>query len=158
MSGIESLRIERIRRRYTEDMIINVFWKCFLGKVYRVDFETIFYDDVPGTWDFEYQKAFIYIDETNDWSPEIIKSINETGKFILYHTNFDGTNECWTMYKNLNPIPKTNTTNNIHQLADLAKRQWKMLAELKEENKNLKAQLDEYKKRQKKTMNKENNE
>jgi hypothetical protein len=153
MSGIESLRIEGIKRRYTEEMIIYIFWRCFLGKVYRVDFETIFNDDVPETCDFEYQNANIYKDEANDWSPEIIKSINETGKFILYHTNFDGTNECWTMYKNLNPIPKTNTTNNIHQLADLAKRQWKMLAELKEENEKLKAQLDECIKK-----TKENNE
>jgi hypothetical protein len=147
MSGIESLRIERIRRCYTEDIIINIFWKNFLGKVYRVDFEAIVYDDVPGTWDFEYQKADIYKDEKCEWSPEIIKSINETGHFILYYTNSEGKNECWTMYKNPNPIPKTNTTNNIHQLADLSRRQWKKIVELDEENKKLKAQIDEYKKK-----------
>lgn len=144
MSEIESLRIERIRRCYTEDMLINIFWKNCLGKVYRVDFETIVYDDVPGTWDFEYQNAIIYKDEKCDWGPEIIKSVNETNQFILYYTNYEGKNECWTMRKNPHPIPKTNTTNNIHQLADLAKRQWKKIVELEEENKILKVQLDEY--------------
>jgi len=114
--SFESLTIERIRRCYTEDMIINIFWKYFMGKVYRVDFEPIVYDDVPGTWDFEYQKATIYKDEKCEWSDEIIKSINKTGNFVLYHTKFDGTNECWTMEKNLNPIPRATTLGNIHQL------------------------------------------
>jgi len=46
--SFESLTIERIKRCYTEDIIINIFWKYFLGKVYRVDFEPIVYHDVPG--------------------------------------------------------------------------------------------------------------
>jgi hypothetical protein len=87
-----------------------------MGKVYRVDFEPIVYHDVPGTWDFDYQKATIYKDEKCEWSEEIIKSVNQTGNFVLYHTNFDRTNECWTMYKNTNPIPRAMTTRNIHQL------------------------------------------
>lgn len=114
--SFESLTIERIRRCYTEDMIINIFWKYFMGKVYRVDFEPIVYDDVPGTWNFEYQKATIYKDEKCEWSDEIIKSINKTGNFVLYYTNFDGSNDCWTMYKNTNPIPRATTLGNIHQL------------------------------------------
>lgn len=152
MSEIESLRIERIRRCYTEEMLINIFWKYCLGKVYRVDFETIVYDDVPGTWDFEYQNAVIYKDEKCDWGPEILKSVNETNKFILYYTNYEGKDECWTMRKNPNPIPKTNTTDNIHQLdhnihqlKHLVKIQHKKITELEEENKKLKAQLDDTK-------------
>ena len=88
---------------------MNIFWKYFLGKVYRVDFE-------PIETDSEYQTATIYKDEKYEWSVEIIKSINETGNFVLYHTNFDGSNDCWTMYKNANPIPSATTTRNIHQL------------------------------------------
>lgn len=88
---------------------MNIFWKYFLGKVYRVDFE-------PIETETEYQKAIIYRDEKCEWNAEIIKSINETGNFVLYHTNFDGSNECWTMYKNANPIPRATTTKNIHQL------------------------------------------
>jgi hypothetical protein len=114
--SFNSLTIEIIKRTYTEDMIINVFWKYFLGKIYRVDFEPIVYDDVPGTWNFEYQKATIYKDEKCEWSDEIIKSINKTGNFVLYYTNFDGSNDCWTMYKNTNPIPRATTLGNIHQL------------------------------------------
>jgi len=107
--SFNSLTIERIKISYTEDIIKNIFWKYFLGKVYRVDFE-------PIETDSEYQTATIYRDEKYEWSVEIIKSINETGNFILYHTNFDGSNDCWTMYKNANPIPSATTTRNIHQL------------------------------------------
>lgn len=138
---IECLSIQKIRRCYTEDMIINIFWKYNMGKVYRVDFETIVYDDVPGTWDFEYQNAFIYKDEDTDWDNTIIKSINEIGSFVFYHTNFDGTNECWTMKKHTNPIPKATTTANIHQLQHNTRVLNVRISELKEENKNLKEAL-----------------
>ena len=139
--SIECLSIERIRRCYTEDMIINIFWKYNMGKVYRVDFETIVYDDVPGTWDFEYQTAIIYKDEATDWDNPIIKSINQTGNFVFYHTNFNGTNECWTMKKYLKPIPKATTTANIHQLQHNTHVLKVIIDELKKENKNLKEAL-----------------
>ena len=113
--SFNSLTIELLKRNYTEDMIINVFWKYFLGKVYRVDFEPII-DIETGLINQEYQTATIYKDEKCEWSEEIIKSVNQTGNFVLYHTNFDRTNECWTMYKNTNPIPRATTTRNIHQL------------------------------------------
>ena len=113
--SFNSVTIELLKRNYTEDMIINVFWKYFLGKVYRVDFEPII-DIETGLINQEYQTATIYKDEKCEWSEEIIKSVNQTGNFVLYHTNFDRTNECWTMYKNTNPIPRATTTRNIHQL------------------------------------------
>ena len=139
--SFNSLTIERIKKCYTEDIIINIFWKYFLGKVYRVDFEPIVYHDVPGTWDFEYQKATIYKDEKCEWSDEIIKSINKTGNFVLYYTNFDGTNECWTMEKNLNPIPRATTQGNIHQLHHNNRLLNAIITELKEENTKLKEAL-----------------
>ena len=107
--SFNSLTIERIKRTYTEDIIMNIFWKYFLGKVYRVDFD-------PIETESEYQTATIYRDEKCEWSEEIIKSINQTGNFILYHTNFDGSNDCWTMKKTINPIPRATTSRNIHQL------------------------------------------
>ena len=107
--SFNSLTIERIKKIYTEDIIINIFWKNFLGKVYRVDFE-------PIKANSEYQTATIYKDEKYEWSVEVIKSINENGNFVLYHTNFDGSNDCWTMKKCPNPIPMATTTRNIHQL------------------------------------------
>ena len=107
--SFKSLTIQRIKKCYTEDVIINIFWKYFLGKVYRVDFE-------PIETSSEYQTATIYRDEKCEWSEEIIKSINQTGNFILYHTNFDGSNDCWTMKKTINPIPRATTSRNIHQL------------------------------------------
>ena len=113
--SFNSLTIELLKRNYTEDMIINVFWKYFLGKIYRVDFESII-DIETGLINQEYHTATIYKDEKCEWSEEIIKSVNQTGNFVLYHTNFDRTNECWTMYKNTNPIARATTTRNIHQL------------------------------------------
>ena len=107
--SFKSLTIQRIKKCYTEDVIINIFWKYFLGKVYRVDFE-------PIETSSEYQTATIYRDEKCEWSEEIIKSINQTGNFILYHINFDGSNDCWTMKKTINPIPRATTSRNIHQL------------------------------------------
>jgi hypothetical protein len=113
--SFDSLTIEIMKTLYTEDMIINIFWKNFLGKVYRVDFESIV-DYETGLINKEYQTAIIYRDEKYDWNNEVIKSINKTGSFILYHTNFNGSNDCWTMKKNNNPIPRATTKRNIHQL------------------------------------------
>jgi len=126
--SFNSLSIERIKKIYTEDIIINIFWKNFLGKVYRVDFE-------PIKANSEYQTATIYKDEKYEWSVEVIKSINETGNFVLYHTNFDGSNDCWTMKKCPNPIPMATTTRNIHQLDHENN-------VLKDENGSLKALID----------------
>jgi hypothetical protein len=94
---------------------MNIFWKYFLGKVYRVDFEPII-DIETGLINEEYQTATIYRDEKYEWSEDILKSINQTGNFVLYHTNFDGSNDCWTMKKCPNSIPRATTTRNIHQL------------------------------------------
>ena len=60
--SFNSLTIEIIKRTYTEDMIINVFWKYFLGKIYRVDFEPIV-DIETGSINQEYQTVTIYKDE-----------------------------------------------------------------------------------------------
>ena len=114
-------------------MIINVFWKYFLGKVYRVDFEPII-DIETGLINQEYQTATIYKDEKCEWSEEIIKSVNQTGNFVLYHTNFDRTNECWTMYKNTNPIPRATTSRNIHQLQHENNTLKDRIAELEKKN------------------------
>ena len=143
MDNLQSLHIRKIRRSYTEDMIINIFWKYGLGKIYRVDFETIVYDET-GTWDFEYQNAYLYIAEGHQWDTEVIKSMTEKHHFILYHTNNTGKEECWTMYNNPKPIPKANTMLNIHQLFNDNKILKGIIAELKRENDELKKQLKEY--------------
>lgn len=140
--SFESLIIHKIKKCYTEDVIINIFWKYFLGKIYRVDFE----DRVnlaTGVIDPQYQTAIIYKNETNDWNDEIIKSINESGTFILYHTNFDGSNDCWTMEKFSNPTPRSITTRNIHQLQHENNILKARISALEAENKKLKDLLVE---------------
>ena len=91
-----SLYIPSIRRCFTEDMIINIFWKHNLGKVYRVDFEVITYDP-PGTWDFEFQKACVYLETGHSWDSEITQSLEKCGTYKLNHANFDGSIETWLM-------------------------------------------------------------
>ena len=122
---------------YDEDKIIYIFWKHFLGKVYRVDFAPIANDD-------EYRQAFIYIEEGFKWDDNIIKSIAEKQHYILYHTTFEGKEVCWTMYENENPIPKADTPLNIHQLCHENNILKAKIDELKRENDELKAQLKEY--------------
>ena len=110
-----SLYIPSIRRCFTEDMIINIFWKHNLGKVYRVDFEVITYDP-PGTWDFEFQQARVYLETNHLWDSEITRSLEKCGTYKLNHPNFDGSIETWLMKVNPTPIPRANTLMNIHQL------------------------------------------
>ena len=129
-----SLHIKKINISYNEDKIIYIFWKHFLGKVYRVDFAPIANDD-------EYRQAFIYIEEGFKWNNDLIKSIAETQHYILYHTTIEGKEVCWTMYENENPIPKADTSLNIHQLCYENEELKTMIAELKKENDALKAQL-----------------
>ena len=132
----ESLHIKHIRRCYTEDMIIDIFWKNGLGKVYRVDFDAIVYDN--GEWDFE---AFLYKDETTHWDSQIVESLEKYGVFLLDHTTFNGETEQFKMYKNLHPIPRTTTTRNIHQLDDINRKLIARIQELENEIKVLKLRL-----------------
>ncbi len=86
-----------------------------MGKVYRVDFEIITYDP-PGTWDFEFQKACVYLETGHSWDSEITRSLEKCGTYKLNHPNFDGSIETWLMKVNTTPMPRACTLMNIHQL------------------------------------------
>ena len=98
----DSLRITGIKKSFTEDMIINIFWKHGLGNIYRVDF-----DSANGI-----NYACVYKEPHMPWGDELVKSISETGIFTL---NCNSTDD-FIMTVNQNPIPKANTSKNIHQL------------------------------------------
>ena len=98
-----SLSIPNVRSCYTEDIIINMFWKHGIGNIYRVDFES---DD----------SVNVYIYEAFEWDAHVIKSLEETGKYVLNFTRFDGSDETWTMHVNPNPIPMATSNKNVHQL------------------------------------------
>ena len=134
----ESLHIKHIRRCYTEDMIIDIFWKNGLGKVYRVDFNA-FVDD-NGEWDFVFQEAFVYKDETTYWDSQIIESLEKYGVFQFTHTTFNGETEQLKMYDNPRPIPRTKTTRNIHQLDYINRELIARIRELENEIKALKGE------------------
>ena len=48
--------------------------------------------------------------------PPIIKSLEETGKYVLHFTTFEGSDETRTMHVNPNPIPMATSNKNVHQL------------------------------------------
>ena len=98
-----SLCISHMRSCYTEDIIINMFWKHGIGNIYRVDFES---DD----------SVNVYIYEAYDWEIPVIKSLEETCKYVLNFTTFEGSDETWTMHVNPNPIPMATSNKNVHQL------------------------------------------
>ena len=80
-----------------------MFWKHGIGNIYRVDFET---DD----------SVNVYIYEAFEWDARVIKSLEETGKYVLRFTRFDGSAETWTMRVNPNPTPRATSNKNVHQL------------------------------------------
>jgi hypothetical protein len=80
-----------------------MFWKHGIGNIYRVDFET---DD----------SVNVYIHEAFKWDAHVIKSLEETGEYVLHFTTFEGSAETWTMRVNPNPIPMATSNKNVHQL------------------------------------------
>jgi hypothetical protein len=80
-----------------------MFWKHGIGNIYRVDFES---DD----------SANVYIYEAFEWDARVIKSLEETGEYVLNFTTFEGSAETWTMRVNPNPIPMATSNKNVHQL------------------------------------------
>ena len=80
-----------------------MFWKHGIGNIYRVDFES---DD----------SVNVYIKEEFEWNAPVIKSLEETGKYVLNFTTFDGSVETWTIHVNPNPTPMATSNKNVHQL------------------------------------------
>ena len=130
-----SLYIPTIHKKYSGEMIINIFWKFFMGNVDRIDFVTIMKQPKDATKepveDPNFRQAFIYVRPKTMWASFVTDSIEkegsyrffpnqETGYARIYHDGVvqePNLKEYWIVLKNNNPVPYAQTHLNIHQLA-----------------------------------------
>jgi hypothetical protein len=117
-----SIHIPTVKKCYSVDKIIFLFWRHGLGKVDRVDFMPITLKNNMECPDFK--QAFIYIDPRSAWHPDIVESIENDQPYKIYPNKEEAfehlrdEEEYWLIVKNKSPVPYTTTTQNVHQLAN----------------------------------------
>ena len=118
-----SLYIPTINKKYSAELIINMFWKFFMGIVDRIDFVPIMKQPKDTTKepfeDANFRQAFIYIRPKTQWASFITDSIENAGsyRFYPYPEKQGAPSEYWLILKNKNPVPYSQTHLNVHQLA-----------------------------------------
>jgi hypothetical protein len=124
-----SLYIPTINKKYSAEIIINMFWKFFMGNVDRIDFVPIMKQSKdPKKEPFEdsnFWQAFIYVRPRTTWASNVTDAIEKYGSYKFYpnqHPHPDPSqqpklNEYWVILKNKNPVPYAQTHLNVHQLA-----------------------------------------
>jgi hypothetical protein len=121
-----SLYIPTIKKSYSVDRVMNIFWKHGLGKIARIDFVPIMKTnkDAEPTECPNFKQAFLYIDTRSSWHPDILNSIEEKTQYKIYPNKDEtfehlrDTKEYWLIFKNNSPVPYATTTLNVHQLAN----------------------------------------
>ena len=121
-----SLYIPTIKKSYSVDKVMNLFWKHGLGKIARIDFVPIMktIKDAEPTECSNFKQAFLYIDTRSSWHPDILNSIEEKTPYKIYPNKDEtfehlrDTREYWLIFKNNSPVPYSTTTLNVHQLAN----------------------------------------
>ena len=121
-----SLYIPTIKKSYSVDRVMNIFWKHGLGKIARIDFVSIMKTnkDAEPTECPNFKQAFLYIDTRSSWHPDILNSIEEKTPYKIYPNKDEtfehlrDTREYWLFFKNNSPVPYATTTLNVHQLAN----------------------------------------
>ena len=157
-----SLYIPRLNKKYSGDYIVNLFWKCYMGNIDRIDFVPIVVNknDEEPVEDATFWQAFIYVRPGTKWGAFMTKEIDSNGSFRFYPNQLQNANptqpgnpkEYWIVLKNKTPIPYAQTHLNIHQLVNnnslMEQEMLKMKEEidqLKEEKDALSAELQEIK-------------
>jgi len=117
-----SIYIPTVKKSYSVDKIMSLFWRHGLGKVDRVDFVPIIKANDIECPDFK--QAFLYVDSKSAWHPDIVKSVEEGQPYKIYPNKEEAfehlrdEEEYWLILKNKCPVPYTTTTLNVHQLAN----------------------------------------
>ena len=117
-----SLYIPSVKKSYSVDKIMSLFWRHGLGKVDRVDFVPIIKANDIECPDFK--QAFLYVDPRSAWHPDIVKSVEEDQPYKIYPNKEEAfehlrdEEEYWLILKNKCPVPYATTTLNVHQLAN----------------------------------------
>ena len=132
-----SLYIPTLNKKYSAEIIINMFWKFFMGNVDRIDFVPIMKQPKdPKKEPFEdsnFWQAFIYVRPRTTWAKFVTDAIETNGSYKFYpnqktsYAHFSSPsggsvqepnpNEYWVILKNKNPVPYAQTHLNVHQLA-----------------------------------------
>ena len=117
-----SIYIPTVKKCYSVDKIIFLFWRHGLGKVDRVDFMPIIKaNDIECPY---FKQAFLYVDSKSAWHPDIVESIEKDQPYKIYPNKDEAfehlrdEEEYWLILKNKCPVPYTTTTLNVHQLAN----------------------------------------
>ena len=121
-----SLYIPTIKKSYSVDRVMNIFWKHGLGKIARIDFVPIMKTnkDAEPTECPNFKQAFLYIDTRSSYHEDILNSIEEKTPYKIYPNKDEtfehlrDTREYWLILKNNSPVPYSTTTLNVHQLAN----------------------------------------
>ena len=119
---INSIYIPTVKKCYSDEKIMFLFWRHGLGKVDRVDFVPIIKANDIECPDFK--QAFLYVDSKSAWHPDIVESIEKDQPYKIYPNKDEAfehlrdEKEYWLILKNKCPVPYTTTTLNVHQLAN----------------------------------------
>jgi hypothetical protein len=117
------LHIPVMKKTYSAELIKNIFWRHFLGNIDRVDFvpivRSIDCNDDLIQEDKIFHQAFIYKEERENWSADLMREIEEKTYYELNFTPCEQEKDkpdCWKIQKSTITIPYANTKLNIHQL------------------------------------------
>uniref|UniRef100_A0A6C0B686 Uncharacterized protein n=1 Tax=viral metagenome TaxID=1070528 RepID=A0A6C0B686_9ZZZZ len=81
-----SLRIERISKSYTKEMIVYIFWKHNLGKVNHVEFVPItesFEDLEQGESSATFHQVIVHKTPRDRWSQPLIQGLENDSKYDI---------------------------------------------------------------------------
>lgn len=146
-----SLYIPSLKKVYSEERIINIFYNLGIGIVTRIDFVPIM-KTIKGkaepVEDAVYRKAFVYT--KCYWDHSVTDDIDQTGSCRIYPNlpfNVEPTQstEYWLLLKNKIPVPYAATSLNVHQLAHNNGLLETKLAEMEQEMSRMKEEIERLK-------------
>jgi hypothetical protein len=117
---IISFYVPRMRAHWTEQQISDAIWRHTIGIVDRVDFG----DFVPLN-QTNIRSAFIHMSWMEVWGEAWIEKEIAANGHCKFQVTYD---EYWMLLPNKNPIPRTHL--NVHQLAEITRKQDERIAEL----------------------------
>ncbi len=99
-----SLRIERISKSYTEEMIVYIFWRHNLGKVNRVVFVPISQDSVEeleeGLSPVTFHQAIVHKAPRDRWGQQLMEGLENDSKYDVTFTFCADPQVTWTIHAN----------------------------------------------------------
>jgi hypothetical protein len=132
-SGLEnfSFYIPRVRAYWSQEQISEAMYMSFYGYVERVDLG----DQLPDNQ--SYRSVFVHLSPINPTVAEYFNNQIKENGFFKFQVR---PNEFWMILPNNNPISKTHL--NIHQLADITKKQKEQITNLENEVSKLKNMVE----------------